>query len=58
MDSRRIITSCLNTVLVKIEHLRLTKFDYENLLSLFVSQLNSVSRKTHETLQEKQYAYR
>ena len=58
MDSRRIITSCLNTLLVNIEHLRLTKFDYENLLSLFVSQLNSVSRKTHETLQEKQYAYR
>ena len=36
MDSRRIIANCLNTLLVKMEHLHLTKFDYEN-LSLSVS---------------------
>ena len=37
--------------------LLLTKFGYEKLLSLFVSRLNSVFGKTHETPQEPQYAY-
>ena len=44
-------------LLFKSDHLYLTKFCYEKLSLLFVSQLNSVLEKTHETFQEPQRAY-
>ena len=57
LDSGWIIGSSLNMLLFKNDHLHLTKFGYEKLSSLFVSQLNSVLEKTHETPQEPQLAY-
>ena len=44
-------------LLFKNDHLHLTKFGYEKLLLLFVSQLNSVSEKNHEYSQEPHLAY-
>ena len=57
LDSGWIVGSSLNMLLFKNDHLHLTKFGYEKLSSLFVSQLNSVLEKTHETPQEPQLAY-
>ena len=54
LDSGWIVGSSLNMLLFKNDHLHLTKFGYEKLSLLFVSQLNSVLGKTHET---PQYAY-
>ena len=44
-------------LLFKNDHLHLTEFGYEKLSSLFVSQLNSVLEKTHESPQEPHLAY-
>ena len=57
LDSGWIVRSSLNMFLFKNDHLHLTKFGYEKLLSLFVSQLNSVLEKTHEAPQEPQLPY-
>ena len=57
LDSRWIVGSSLNTLLLKNDDLHLTKFGYGKLSLLFVSQLNSVLGKTHETPQEPQLAY-
>ena len=56
LDSGWIVRSFVNQLLFKNGHLFLTKFGYEKLLALFVRQLNSVLRKTHETPQEPHYA--
>ena len=48
LDSGWIVGSSLNMLLFKNDHLHLTKFGYEKLSLLFVSQLNSVLGKTHE----------
>ena len=52
MDSGWIVGSSLNMLLFKNDHLHLTKFGYEKLSLLFVSQLKSVLEKTHESPQE------
>ena len=57
LDCGWIVGSSLSKLLFKNDHLYLTKFSYEKLSSFFVSQLNSVLGKTHETPQEPQYAY-
>ena len=57
LDSGWIVGGSLNMLLFKNDHLHLTKFGYEKLSLLFVSQLNSVLGKTHETPQEPQLAY-
>ena len=57
LDSGWIVGSSLNMLLFKNDHLHLTKFGYEKLSSLFVSQLNLVLEKTHETPQEPQLAH-
>ena len=54
LDSGWILGSSLNTLLFKNDQLRLTKFGYDKLSLLFVSQFNSVLGKTCET---PQYAY-
>ena len=54
LDSRWIVGSSLKTLLFKNDQLRLTKFGYEKLSLLFVSQFNSVLGKTYKT---PQYAY-
>ena len=46
----------MNTLLFKNDHLHLTKFGYEKLSLLFVSQLNSVLEIT-QTPQEPQLVY-
>ena len=57
LDSGWTVGSSLNMLLFKIDYLHLTKFGYEKLSLLFVSQLNSVLEKTHETPQELHLAY-
>ena len=57
LDSGWIVGSSLNMLLFKNDHLHLTKFGYEKLSLLFVSQLNSVLEKTHESPQEPHLAY-
>ena len=57
LGSGWIVGSSLNMLLFKNDHLHLTKFGYEKLSLLFVSQLNSVLEKTHETPQEPHLAY-
>ena len=57
LGSGWIVGSSLNMLLFKNDHLHLTKFGYEKLSLLFVSQLNSVLGKTHETSQEPQLAH-
>ena len=52
MDSGWIVGSSLNMLLFKNDHLHLIKFGYEKLSLLFVSQLNSVLEKTHESPEE------
>ena len=44
-------------LLFKTGHLHLTKFGYEKLPLLFVSQLNAVLEKIHESPQEPLLAY-
>ena len=57
MNSGWIIGSSLNTLVFKNDHLHLTKFGYEKLSLLFVSQLKPVLGKSHEIPQEPQPAY-
>ena len=57
LGSGWIVGSSLNMLLFKNDHLHLTKFGYEKLSLLFVSQLNSVLGKTHETPQDA-YSYK
>ena len=57
LGSGWIVGSSLNMLLFKNDHLHLTKFGYEKLSLLFVSQLNSVLEKTHGTPQEPHLAY-
>ena len=52
LDSAWIVGSFLNTLLFKNDHLHLTKLGYEKLSLQFVSQLNLVLGKVHETPQE------
>ena len=52
LNSGWIVGGSLNMLLFKNDHLHLTKFGYEKLSLLFVSQLNSVLEKTHESSQE------
>ena len=47
LDSEWIVGSSLNMLLFKNDHFHLTKFGYDKLSLLFVSQLNSVLEKTH-----------
>ena len=54
LDSGWIVGSSLSMLLLQNDHLCLTKFGYEKLSLLFVSQLNSVLGKTHKTQQELQ----
>ena len=56
MDSVGILGSSLNRLLFKNDHLHLTQFGYEKLSLLFVSQLNTVLGKTHETPKDPQLA--
>ena len=57
LGSGWIVGSSLNMLLFKNDHLHLTKFGYEKLSLLFVSQLNPVLGKSHEIPQEPQPAY-
>ena len=57
LDSGWIVGSSRNMLLFKNDHPHLTKFGYEKLSLLFVSQLKSVLEKNHETPQEPHLAY-
>ena len=57
LDCGWIVGSSLTMLLFKNDHLHLKKFGYEKLSPLFVTQLNSVLGKIHETQQEPQYTY-
>ena len=57
LDSGWIVGNSRNMLLFKNDHPHLTKFGYEKLSLLFVSQLKSVLEKNHETPQEPHLAY-